>query len=111
MDLEIVTAEQVVADLRRRFGAIGTAEGYSRVFLARLCRYAAGLLCPIDMRSLRRAILEPLEAAGLSNLQEQITEVLETLISQGDLLELEEITPDDPGRKHEILLYTAMTPQ
>ncbi len=105
MELIQTSSAEIISKLENRMGAILVDSEYSRTALAQICRYTASILCPVSKRSLTRMILEPLQSLGYSNLIIPIGEVLDTLISQGELLELEDI--NDETSSKQTLLYAA----
>ena len=62
MELNLVDKRAVIDTLQARYGLVRDGALYRSDTLANLCRHAAGLLCPINARGLRRAIVDPLEA-------------------------------------------------
>ena len=69
--------------------------------LAALLRRSAGILCPCSRTALRAALLESLqylEEDG-DTLSDRIDLIIDGLIVGGDLLELSEVTTDDPAVK------------
>lgn len=69
--------------------------------IASLLRRAAGILCPCSPATLSSAVFQSLQhlVANAAQLEEQVEETLERLVSAGDLLELNQVTSDDPGMR------------
>lgn len=107
MELSVANQQDVRSMLKDRFGRIRSEDQYHREALAQICRHAAGLMCPIDARSLKQAIIAPLQSVGYEDLSEPLTNVIETLVTVGDMLELEELAIRETRRNREVLLYTA----
>ncbi|MCI0537318.1 MAG: hypothetical protein L0Z50_19050 [Verrucomicrobiales bacterium] len=69
-------------------------------FLAAALRHAAGFLCPCSAASLRSSIVESLKhLADSKDLILMVESAIEGLIIGGDLLELNQVTTDDPDVK------------
>lgn len=69
--------------------------------LAALLRRAAGIHCPCSLATLAAAVMEGLQyiADDSGDLEERIDALAEGLIVIGDLLELHQVTLDDPNAK------------
>lgn len=69
--------------------------------LSALVRRAAGILCPCAASTLARAVLESLQylAEHSAQLEEDIDAAIEGAMTAGDLLELSQVTTDDPAAK------------
>ncbi len=70
-------------------------------FLASLLRRTAGILCPCSRAALRSALSESLQylAEEQNTLSDRISGAIERLIIGGDLLELSDVSTDDPLAK------------
>ena len=107
MELTKTNPKQILDSLQMRFGCLQTDEGIPiRSSLANLCRYTASYLCPITKRGLIKAITTPFENMGQNNLSLEIKNIISTLISHGDLLELEDNT-DELTQVPQTLIYLA----
>jgi len=69
--------------------------------LAAMLRRAAGVHCPCSLSTLTAAVIESLVylSDGSSDLQERVAAAAEGLIVIGDLVELNQVTLDDPNAK------------
>jgi hypothetical protein len=108
LDMELIRTnpDTIRKELESRLDIESLGGLDSSAGLAYLVRHAAGILCPISERSLIRAIVEPLNAIGLFERNDAFNECIEFLITQGDLLELEDID-DDKSINRKTLLYAA----
>ena len=70
-------------------------------YIAALLRHCAGIFCPCSRATLRTVILECLQylAREVSLLPDNVDAAIEGLIIGGDLLELSNVTNDDPSVK------------
>lgn len=97
-----IEPQEVLSGTRQTIGLPETVyEPLDDVFLAGLLRRSAGIHCPCSRVTLRVSLIECLRY--LSNDEEQLAKridaVIERLIVGGDLLELNDVTTDDPSVK------------
>ena len=107
MELIHTSSSNVIDSLNERFGVIYADGVYSRGAIANICRHTAGLLCPVNKRSLVKSIVSPLEPLGFQNMSDFVSDVVDTLISQGDLLESIERMDESNSLLCSTLLYVA----
>lgn len=97
MVIEQISAHSVLDIARHSLGlsATGTMD---EPFLAALLRRAAGFLCPCSPATLVSSVVEGLQYLGddASDMDRKLAELGEKLIVVGDLLELNQVTIDDP---------------
>ncbi len=104
MTLTLLEPREVLKNARCDLG-LPTRSNYfenlvDQEFLTALLRHSAGFLCPCSGATLRHATLESLNYLVESEkLIERIDEAVEGLITGGDLLELNQVTTDDPAVK------------
>lgn len=95
-----VEAEEIFTACRQGV-SLPSGSMLDEVLLAALVRRAAGFLCPCSPRTLVRAVIESLN--HLVDDKEALVEAVETAVEKatiaGDLLELGEVTTDDPETK------------
>ncbi len=97
-----VSADEVLRLSHVTLGLSASSNGViDDAFLAASLRRAAGILCPCSSSTLVGAILESLKYMfdDNSGVPERIAIVAEALIINGDLLELNQVTVDDPAVK------------
>ncbi len=98
-----ISAEEVVRSSREALGLTPAPGGaIDDTMLAASLRRAAGILCPCSPSSLVAAVLESLQYLFEGNdddMEERIAATAEGLIIGGDLLELNQVTIDDPDVK------------
>jgi len=102
MVIEEISAEQLLSISRDVLGLPAPAgDPIDEPFLAALVRRAAGMLCPCSPATLAAAADDSLQylADDREELTRRIAEVIEALIIAGDLLELNQVTTDDPNVK------------
>jgi hypothetical protein len=102
MAIKVVSATDILKTSSKMLGVPEPSEsGLEDVMLAALLRRTAGILCPCSRATLTSAALESLQflVADEAPLRERITDGIESLISVGDLLELNQVTVDDPATK------------
>jgi hypothetical protein len=94
------TRDEVLAGCRRMLGLSSQDATIDRAFLAALLRHTAGIFCPCSAATLRAAALESMqhlsEDEGLAS---KVDDAIEGLVVGGDLLELSQVTTDDPSAK------------
>jgi hypothetical protein len=98
MSVAQVVPEEVLTQCRRTLGLPETDSLTDDAFIAALLRRAAGIHCPCSRATLRTAIVESLHhlIANEPSIAERIDTAVESLIVGGDLLELADVTTDDP---------------
>lgn len=101
MVLAEIRREEVLAGCRRTLGLASQDENpIDNAFLAALVRHTAGFLCPCSAVTLRSAALESLQhLTDDDELVSNIETTIEGLVVGGDLLELTQVTTDDPSVK------------
>jgi len=101
MVIEQVSREGVLKAARESLGlpmAVGPIED---ALLAALLRRAAGILCPCSPSTLVASVLEALQYLVEDNnaTEDKLVDLTDKLIVTGDLLELNQVTTDDPNVK------------
>ena len=94
-----VLARDVLAGCRQTLGLPDNQEDLvDDVLIAALLRRSAGIHCPCSRTALRGSVLESLQRLSPDEmlLSKRIDEIIEGLIVGGDLLELNDVTTDDP---------------
>jgi len=95
-----VSAKEVLTASRNQLG-IPPSSAIDDTLLAAMLRRAAGVHCPCSLSTLTAAVTESLayltDCSG--ELEERVNAVAEGLIVIGDLLELNQVTVDDPNAK------------
>jgi hypothetical protein len=102
MNVEPVDANEVLHVCRRALALPPEApDPIDETFLGALVRRAAGMLCPCSPRTLVRAVLGGLDQLSddSASLGEQVDAAVERAAMLGDLLELHDVTTDDPNTK------------
>lgn len=96
-----VSAGEVVRLSHEALGLSASSYGViDDAVLAALVRRAAGILCPCSLSTLVTAVLESLQYLFDDNdALERVTTAAEGLMIGGDLLELNQVTIDDPAAK------------
>jgi hypothetical protein len=101
MVVQQIGADEVV-DFSRQALALPVAGGvHDEAFLAALVRRAAGISCPCSERTLVRGVLESLDrlAEDTDRLNADVETAVEKAMIAGDLLELSQVTTEDPAAK------------
>lgn len=95
-----LSASDVLAASREQLG-IAPLSALDDTLLAGMLRRAAGIHCPCSLSTVTTAVSESLAylAGDNSDLAERIDAAAEGLIVIGDLLELSQVTVDDPNAK------------
>lgn len=95
-----VSVEQVLTGCREQLG-IPQASAIDDTLLAAILRRAAGIHCPCPLSTLTAAVAESLAylTDDSNKLEERVAAAAEGLIVVGDLLELNQVTVDDPNAK------------
>jgi len=101
MGIKIIPRSEVIAESRKNLGLKPVDHNaIDSEFLAAALRHAAGIFCPCSAATLRSAIVDCLEHLSTGEDLTQIVEnAIEGLIVGGDLLELNQVTTDDPDAK------------
>lgn len=101
----VITQVSATEVMRLSRGALGLSAASEAVIddamLAAALRRAAGILCPCSLSTLIAAVLESLQFlfAESDAMPERVAAAAEGLIIGGDLLELNQVTTDDPAAK------------
>ena len=102
MAITEVCTEEVLKSSRETLGLPANADVLiDSAFLAASLRRTAGILCPCSRSTLSSAVLDSLKYLGqeVGELSEHIEATVEALTVVGDLLELSQVTIDDPSVK------------
>lgn len=102
MVISEIQPREVLSECRGILGLSESPEsGIDDRLLASLLRRSAGIHCPCSRTTLRASLVECLRFLSQDeiSLSERIDDVIESLIVGGDLLELSDITTDDPAVK------------
>lgn len=101
MAITIIPGGEVIAGSRRALGLKPMDQNpIDSEFLAAALRHAAGIFCPCSAATLRSAIVDCLEhLANSDELTPIVENAIEGLTVGGDLLELNQVTTDDPDAK------------
>ena len=97
-----VLADDVLAGCRQTLGLTKNPQGHiDDILLAALVRRSAGIHCPCSRTTLRASLIESLQllSPDETSLSDRIDAIIEGLIVGGDLLELNDVTTDDPEVK------------
>jgi len=97
-----ITSHELLQQVRRASGLPLIMNNHlDDALLAALIRRAAGFLCPCSRATVAAAVVGSLEflADTPESLRERVDAATETLIAYGDLLELNQVTIDDPEAK------------
>lgn len=98
MTIAVMTCDEVLAGCRRMLGLAPRDYAMDSAFFAALLRHTAGICCPCSAATLRAAALESLQYLSEDDeLAPKIDDAIEGLIVGGDLLELNQVTTDDPS--------------
>jgi hypothetical protein len=97
-----ISADEVLRSSREALGLpVTSSSGFDDAMLAAALRRVAGTLCPCSPSTLATAVLESLRYLIKEDTTtlERVDAAAEALIISGDLLELNEVTTDDPDVK------------
>lgn len=97
-----ISRDEVLKAGREMLGLSALSESFTDdTMLAALLRRAAGILCPCSPSTLAAAVLEGLQyvISETTVVAKRLSAVTEGLIISGDLLELSQVTIDDPAVK------------
>ena len=98
MTVTVITSDEVLAGCRRMLGLSPGDCEIDNAFIAAFLRHTAGICCPCSAATLRATALESLQYLSDDNaLATKIDDAIEGLIVGGDLLELSQVTTDDPA--------------
>ena len=104
MRLQEVSRQKVIEITKQQLGLDDSFELMSTEYLASAIRYTASVVCPTSPRNLVSAVTGSMKSiAPNENIRDQCRAVLDALISNGDLIESEEIASESGNR----LLYLA----
>ncbi len=101
MVIEQTTREGVLKANRECLGLAPGAGLFDDEFLSALLRRAAGILCPCSPATIIASVLEALQylVEDRNATAEKLADLTDKLIVTGDLLELNQVTTDDPDVK------------
>ncbi|HTP26655.1 MAG TPA: hypothetical protein VMK12_13505, partial [Anaeromyxobacteraceae bacterium] len=101
MAIEQITREGVLKASRESLRLSPSANPVDDTMLAALLRRAASILCPCSPATLAAFVLDGLKylLEGRHEAQERLADLIEKLMVTGDLLELNQVTTDDPDVK------------
>jgi hypothetical protein len=101
MVIEELSRESVLRTNRERMGLPSSGELIDDALLAALLRRAAGILCPCSTPTLIASVMEGLQflVDDPDSVEKRLADVAGKLIIAGDLLELNQVTTDDPTVK------------
>ena len=101
MVIEAISREGLIATTRASLGLSASTSEIDDALLAALLRRAAGILCPCAPGTITTSVLEGLQYLfdDKQQLERRLAERIEQLLIVGDLLELNEVTTDDPSAK------------
>lgn len=97
----VIACSEVLTGCRKSLGLKARQENpVDSEFLAAALRHAAGIHCPCSAATLRSTIIESLEhLTDSEDIVSMVESAIEGLIIGGDLLELSQVTTDDPDVK------------
>jgi hypothetical protein len=102
MVIEQISREDVIKTTRESF-SLSAVSGdlIDDAMLAALLRRAAGILCPCSPSTIIASVLEGLQylVENEDSTEERLAALADKLIISGDLLELNQVTTDDPAVK------------
>lgn len=100
MAVAVITRDEVLAGCRRMLGLSPQDAAIDSAFFAALLRHTAGICCPCSAATLRAVALESLQYLFEDGeFASKIDDAIEGLVVGGDLLELSQVTTDDPSVK------------
>ncbi len=101
MVIEQITREGVLKATRESLGLSPSSAPADDSLLAALIRRAAGILCPCSPANLITFVLDGLRyiTDDRSATEEELADLIDKLMVTGDLLELNQVTTDDPDVK------------
>jgi hypothetical protein len=98
--IAVLTPEEVLLGCRQMLGLAPRDRAIDGAFFAALLRHTAGIFCPCSAATLRTAALESLQYLIKDDeLASKVDDAIEGLVVGGDLLELSQVTTDDPSAK------------
>jgi hypothetical protein len=100
--IEQITREGVLKASRESLGLPPTPAPADDALLAALIRRAAGIHCPCSPATLIASVLDALQCVveDRSPTEERLADLVDKLMIIGDLLELNQVTTDDPDVKN-----------
>jgi hypothetical protein len=95
-----ISANELLVAAREQLG-IPASSAIDETMLAAMVRRAAGIHCPCSLATLTAAVVESLAylTDASAELEERVRATGEGLVVLGDLLELSQVTVDDPNAK------------
>ncbi len=101
MVIEQISREGVLKASRESLGLSPSAGSMDDPLLAALLRRAAAILCPCSPATIINSVLDALQylVEDRSTIEERLADLTDKLIVTGDLLELNQVTTDDPDVK------------
>lgn len=95
----VSSAEILKASLQMLGVPVSTGTGLDDIMLAALLRRTAGIVCPCSRSTLVAAVFESLQflTSDDASLRKRIADAVESLVIVGDLLELNQVTINDPA--------------
>lgn len=103
MAIAVISSGDVLKASARALGVPEPAgNGIDGVLLASLLRRTAGIACPCSRSTLAATAFESLQflTGDDDALREKVGDAIESLVVVGDLLELNQVTLEDPAAKH-----------
>jgi hypothetical protein len=100
--IEQISHEGVLRTIRQSLGVVTDSESLlDDATLAALLRRAGGILCPCAPSTIVASVLEGLQylTEDKDSIKERLTDLTNRLVISGDLLELNQVTTDDPAVK------------
>jgi len=102
MVIEQISREGVLKASRGSLGLLPSAGPIDDPLLAALLRRAAGILCPCSPATIVNSVLDALQYLvedKIARMEEKLADLTDKLLVIGDLLELNQVTTDDPDVK------------
>jgi hypothetical protein len=100
MAIAVISREEVLSGCRRMLGLSPYDATIDSAFIAALLRHTAGICCPCSAATLCTVTLESLQYLSEDDeLASKLDGAIEGLVVGGDLLELSQVTTDDPSVK------------
>ena len=101
MVIEQISREGVLQASRESLGLSPSASPIDDPFLAAMLRRAAAILCPCSPATIINSVLDALQyvVEDRSSVEDRLADLTDKLVVTGDLLELNQVTTDDPDIK------------
>jgi hypothetical protein len=101
MVIEQISREGVLQASRESLGLSPSAGPLDDPFLAAMLRRAAAILCPCSPATIINSVLDTLQylVEDRSSVEDRLADLTDKLVVTGDLLELNQVTTDDPDVK------------